>query len=97
MAKTRRSISAVVQTASLAGDDQTVQRILVETGVATRYRHFQDPSNQPDVFADEIRIRLSQRLGLHYAPTIWGYLRNANIGRALHNDSGVIDELGEEG
>lgn len=96
MAKTRRSIGAVVQAASIAGDDQTA-RILVETGVANPYRHFQDPSNQPDVFADEIRIRSSQRLGLHYAPTIWGYLRNASIGRALHIDSGAVDEFVEEG
>ncbi|KAJ4379553.1 hypothetical protein N0V86_004734 [Didymella sp. IMI 355093] len=96
VAKTRISIGAVVQAATLAGDDQTAKS-LVENDVANLYRHFQDPSNQPDVYSYDLRVRLSQRLGLHYGPKIWGYLRDARIGTALEIDASAVDEFVEEG
>jgi hypothetical protein len=96
VAKTRISIGAVVQAATLAGDDRAAKS-LVENDVANLYRHFQDPSNQPDVYSYDLRVRLSQRLGLHYGPKIWGYLKDASIGTALEIDGSAVDEFVDEG
>lgn len=84
------------QAATLAGDYQTA-RLLVEDDVADLYRHSQDPLEQPDLHSHDVRIRLTQRLGLHHQPGIWKYLKDARIGATLEIDALAIDEYVEEG
>lgn len=96
VAKTKRSIGAVVQAATLAGDNGTAKS-LVENNVASLYRHFQDPLKQPDLYSHDLRIRFTQRLGLQYGSKIWEYLKYAKIGAALGIDGSAIDKYVEEG
>jgi hypothetical protein len=78
-----------MQAVTLVGDLQEV-RVIVVKDVVSLYRHFQDLLNQPGVYRDELRPRLDERLGLHHAPKIWGYLKDASIGKALQIDEESI-------
>lgn len=48
--------------------------------------------NQPDVFADDLKPRLNERLGRYRAPKIWRFLKTAIIGEAPHTDVQSINE-----
>ncbi|KAJ4350716.1 hypothetical protein N0V95_004502 [Ascochyta clinopodiicola] len=95
MAEPNISIGAVVQAATLAGQTEKARSIV--ENVAHLYRHFQDPTNQPDVYKDGLRDQMNKRLGLCHAPNIWKYLKEANIGEVLRIDSRSVDNYVAEG
>lgn len=98
MTGTTRSIGTMVQAATLAGGSWIQLAIsTVETNILNLYHHFQDSMRQPDVYRDELRARLEERLDLHHAPRIWKYLKDANIGDTLRINSSSIDEYVEKG